>query len=416
MKQSSKIVFVVPRFPTGSSVGGAETLSRQLASLLAELGHKVSYLTTCASDHFTWKNDLPPGNKTIDNVDVHFFPVDENRDEALFHSIQDKFCSGLKITQEEELKWVRNSVNSEALIKHLTATLPDTDAVIAAPYLFGLTYHAVMTAGSKAILLPCLHDEPFAYLGIVQEMFKSVKGLIFNSAPEKLLAQKLYGLPDSAGAVVGMEIKDFAATPDKFAKQHNINKPYLIYSGRREPLKGTPLLIDYLNAFRQRTGRDVALVLTGRGDVNIPSALRSSVIDAGFLSEEDKRNAMAGALAFCHPSVNESFGIVIMESWLSGTPCLVHAGSEVLKYHCKKSNGGLWFRTYPEFETELLLLMDKPQFRNALGNNGRSYVLTEYSKDAVTNRLIEYLEQFSNFHPQPTLGNSTNIFVSGCLK
>ena len=41
---------------------------------------------------------------------------------------------------------------------------------------------------------------------------------------------------------------------------------------------------------------------------------------------------MAGALAFCHPSVNESFGIVLLESWLARTPALVHAGSDVLQH------------------------------------------------------------------------------------
>ena len=101
---------------------------------------------------------------------------------------------------------------------------------------------------------------------------------------------------------------------------------------------------------------------------------------------------MAGALAFCHPSVNESFGIVLLESWLAGTPGLVHARSEVLKYQCQKSGGGLWFKSYPEFEEELLLLLDNPALREKMGAAGRKYVQETYSWEKVGQRFFEGLD------------------------
>jgi glycosyltransferase involved in cell wall biosynthesis len=158
-------------------------------------------------------------------------------------------------------------------------------------------------------------------------------------------------------------------------------------------MKGTPLLLDYFDAFRARSGRDIKLVLTGSGPVDISPRIADFVLDTGFLDEKDKHDAMAGALAFCHPSVNESFGIVLLESWLARTPALVHAGSDVLKYQCRSSNGGMWFRSYPEFEEELLLLLTNTSLRNAIGNAGREYVMREYSWNAITPKLIAALDR-----------------------
>jgi glycosyltransferase involved in cell wall biosynthesis len=188
-----------------------------------------------------------------------------------------------------------------------------------------------------------------------------------------------------------MGLEPFHAEPHVFPERHGLRRPYVLYAGRREPSKGTPLLCDYLNAFRQRTGTDLTLVLTGSGRVEPPPELRRHVFDAGLVPEEEKREAMAGALAFVHPSVYESLGIVLLESWMAGVPALVHAGSAVLTWQCRQSGGGLWFRDYPEFETELLLLLRDPALRRAMGEAGRRYVLREYGWEAVEQRLLDAL-------------------------
>ena len=101
---------------------------------------------------------------------------------------------------------------------------------------------------------------------------------------------------------------------------------------------------------------------------------------------------MAGAVAFCHPSVNESLGIVILESWLCGTPVLVHAVSDVLRDHCARSGGGLWFRNYPEFEESLTLMLDRSDLNQAMGAAGRTYVQQKYSWHRVTQKMFHALD------------------------
>jgi glycosyltransferase involved in cell wall biosynthesis len=386
------IAVVCPRFADGATVGGAETLLRRLADRIAASGRQVTFLTTCAQNHHTWENNLPPGQKKVGALDVIYFPVDENRDISTFLRVQESISNRGAVTREDEEIWIKNSVNSQALCDHLKTQGNAYDCIIMGPYLFGLVFHAAQIFPDRTFLAPCLHDEPFAWLSIMKDLFGSVRGFLFNTEPERELARRLFGTPDERSAVVGMGLDVFDAHPESFGHKYGMTAPYVLYSGRREPLKGTPLLLDYMDAFRARTGRDVNVVLTGSGAYDVSPELAPHVLDVGFVSEQEKHEAMAGALAFIHPSVNESLGIVLLEAWLARTPALVHARGEVLRWQCARSGAGVWFRHYPDFETALLRLMDDPPLRARMGEAGRAYVEREYAWSAVEARLWAALE------------------------
>jgi glycosyltransferase involved in cell wall biosynthesis len=388
------IAFVCPRFAEDGTVGGAETLLRNLAGRLAGLGRRVTFLTTCARNHFSWENEIPPGTRRWGDVEVIHFPVDGGRDAAEFLRAQDIICRRGNPSAADEETWIRNSVHSRPLYEHLQERGKDYDRVIMGPYLFGLIYHASRIHPGKTLLVPCLHDEPFAHLPATRAMFDAVRGILFNSEPEAALAQRLMNLSPDRWMVVGAGLEAFEADPRAFAARRGLASPYVIYSGRREAGKGTPLLTGYLHAFRQRTGTDIRLVVTGSGPIEAPSEFQPYVMDVGYLPEKEKQEAMAGALAFVHPSVMESLGIVLLESFLARTPALVHARSEVLRWQCARSGGGLWFRSYPEFEEELRLLLRDPALRREMGARGRQYVLREYSWDRVEKRLLDALSAF----------------------
>ena len=391
MSKAERIAFVCPRFSEQGTVGGAETLLKKLAEHAAAAGRCVTFLTTCAESHFTWKNTLPPGRRRIGNLDVHYFPVDP-RDVGSFLRIQQAICNQGRYTPADEETWAQNSVNCQALYQHLREQGADYDRIVMGPYLFGLIVFASRIHPEKTLLVPCLHDEPFAYLGMMKRMFETVHGFLFNTEPEREFARRIFSLPPAKCSVVGMGIDPFEVDSKSFAARRGLTNPYIMYSGRREGGKGTPLLCEYMQAFRERNHRDIKLVFTGSGPIEAPPELLPHLLDLGFVREEEKREAMAGALAFVHPSTFESLGIVLLESFLAGTPALVHARSEVLRWQCRQSGGGLWFRHYPDFEEELLLLVNNEELRKRMGAAGKNYVIREYSWEFVEKRLFQALD------------------------
>jgi glycosyltransferase involved in cell wall biosynthesis len=389
MTRAERIAFVVPRWSREGTVGGAENLLGSLARRAAAQ-RDVEVLTTCARNHFTWANEREPGSETVDGLTVRYFRVNEDRDLERFLDVQEQISHGVEISDEEERDWIDHNVNSRDLLDHLTDSTYDT--VVIGPYLFGLTWHASGIHPGRTFLVPCLHAEPFAQLRIMHRMFAQVRGFLFNSVPERELARRLFGLRDARIGVVGMGLESFEADAGAFARRHNLTQPYVIYSGRREPLKGTPMLLDFVHGFRRRTRIDLKLVLTGSGEFDAPAGLRPHIIDAGILPEKEKQEAMAGAVAFLHPSVNESLSIVILEAWLAGTPCLVTAFSDVMQYQCLQSGGGLWFQTYPEFEEQLNRLIQDTELRATLARRGRAFVRQQYNWNAVEKRFYDVID------------------------
>lgn len=387
MAAPRSIAVVAPRHVAdGAAVGGAETLLAALARRLALRSARVRLLATCAVNHFTWANERRAGRMRDGPIEVELFPVDA-RDAERHLALQQRIGRGEPLSDAEEAAWLANSVRSRALIEHLRAA--DYDRVIVGPYLFGLTADVVGACPNRALLVPCLHDEPFARLRAIRSMFARARGCLFNSEPEMALARRLLGFDPMRGRVVGMGIEPFEADPTAFAASRGLTAPYVIYSGRREAAKGTPALIEYLRTFRERSGLDVRLVLTGSGPVGrVPF-----VLDAGVLPEHEKREAMAGARVFVHSSRLESFGIVLLESFMARVPALVPAGGEVLRWQCARAGAGLWYRHYPDFEAALHRLLRDEPLRRTLGAQGRHYVEREYSWDAVEARLNRALEE-----------------------
>ena len=107
-----RLLWVVPRFGAGL-VGGAEMLVRGLATRALPDEWRSEIATTCATNHFTWANELPPGTAEEDGVTVHRFPVG-GRDGARYKNLHPRILSG-EASYAEELEWLANSVWSPEL-------------------------------------------------------------------------------------------------------------------------------------------------------------------------------------------------------------------------------------------------------------------------------------------------------------
>lgn len=385
-----RIGLVVPRFHV-DLLGGAELHARWLAEHLAAVGHEVTVLTTCVLDATRWRNDLPAGEDTADaGYTVHRYPADR-RDKHEWTELDMAIRAGREVSLEEEERWLRSGGASSAMERDLEARGDRFDVVLGIPYMAATTYFAAQACPERFCVIPCLHDEPFARLTYVGRLLTRSAGALFNCWPERDLARRLHPRM-GASAMVGLGFEPpQAPDPDAFRDKYGIQGPFAAFIGRLELDKNVPQLLEYFVRYKERNPGPVQLVLVGQGDVSPPSRddVRQITIDW-----RDRDSLLAAAALLIQPSRKESLSIVTMQAWLSGLPVLAHAGSDVVRDHCLRSGGGLWFDNYVEFEAMLQRLLDDGTLANALGRGGRAYVASEYSWPAVLGRFHEALRSW----------------------
>jgi O-antigen biosynthesis protein len=385
-----KLAIVVPRYGPGV-VGGAETLCRDYALRLRAAGHDVEVLTTCARDHFTWRNELPAGSTVIEGVPVRRFPVTMAKDHGAVTMLHARLDAGFALDAAGERRWVENTGYSAPLLDAIAATAAQVDALLFAPYLFAATVFGARVAPQRSLVIPCLHDEAYARFAIVQDTLRGVAGLIFNSAPERDLAARLLGadtLPPHR--VVGVGFDDPGPLDGAAWRQRTrVDGDLVAYAGRREIAKNFPLLLRWMTAYDQGLSSygPATLLAMGSGEIRAPRSARNVVHDLGFVSQQEKLEALAASVLTAQLSLNESFSYVLMESWLAGTPVVVHADCAVTRSHCEESGGGLWVRDAETFAAALDRLRADAALRSRLATAGGRYVRSEYSWPAVLRRL-----------------------------
>jgi glycosyltransferase involved in cell wall biosynthesis len=388
------LAFVVPWFGTAAT-GGAEAECRATAKALQARGLAVEILTTCALSHAGgWTDHHPEGVSEEDGITVRRFRV-RPRDPARYARGQSRLRLGGRLQPWEEREFVKNSIHSDGLYAYLGAERHRYWYAFI-PYCFGTSWEGALAASERAVLIPCLHDEPFAYLGATARLLREARAVFFHVPAERALATRVAGGDPGTFFLVGEGVDTEAAPGDaaRFREKYRVDTPFLLYAGRKVEEKNVPLLLDYFARYRlTHPSRPLRLILIGGDQLRIPERLADDIRDLGFLPAQDRLDAYAAALALCQPSLLESFSIVLMEAWLAGIPVLVHDASPVTKEHCLASNGGLLFGEYFEFVEAVELLLDDAGLRDRLGANGRAYVKSHFTWDRVTASYLDALSR-----------------------
>lgn len=379
-----RIGIVVPRFHP-EILGGAELHARWLAHHLAQAGHTVTVLTTRVLDASHWANDLPSGVVDEGPYRVWRFDADP-RDQDQWVKVDMAIRAGQDVGIEGEETWLRTGGASSAMEEHLRIEGGrEYDVVLGIPYMAGTTYFAFRAIPDRFCAIPCLHDEPFARLHYVDRMLSQGLGTMCNSWPELDLARRLHPRMGRA-SLVGLGFEPPAGVPDAVSFRHKyaVSGPFGVFVGRLEIDKNIPQLLEYFVRWKERNPRDFQLLLVGQGDVRPPDRDDIRTI---HLDWEDRDSMLSAATLLFQPSLKESLSIVTMQAWQEGRPVLAHGGCDVVRDHCVRSNGGLWYENYVEFEALLNLLLDVPKLNTLLGANGRAYVEREYSWPSVLGRF-----------------------------
>lgn len=388
-EQKPQVAFVVQRCGSGVN-GGAESLCLQVAQKMSNAWN-VEILTTCALDYMTWENHYPEGVEYSDSAPIRRFPTSTTRDVDAFNQLSADMLSRMRFCSiAEQERWMEmQGPNSSDLSSYIENHKDKFTAFIFFGYLYATTVQNLPLVANKGYLVPCAHDEWPIYFSMFDILFSLPNKLVFNMDSEKSFLKKRFFHLKLDGPTAGTGIEAPSITnPDSFIQKYKISTPYLLYCGRVDPSKGCADLIDAFLRWKYEKRIPHKLVLVGNPAMEIP--VHEDIIPTGFVTPEEKWDAMAGCEWLMMPSKYESLSIVLLEAWSLGIPALVNKECDVLVEHCDVGRGGLY---YDNWNQALEIITKTPHMKYAeLGVNGRNYVRNKYNWESICNKFESLLD------------------------
>lgn len=319
--------------------GGAEAHAAQVVERL--LPHwDIRVLTSCATDHLTWANALPPGESRVGEVPVLRFPNPRPRPMHALNALSRQLF-GRSLDRAEEENWMAlQGPLLPGLWRHLEEHGTDYDGFVDFTYLYVSTAWSVPLVGDRTLLVPTAHEDEALAFDAYAEVFERPRALLVNTEEELELIDRRF--PHHARArVVGVGVDPPEVRPERFRTRFDLSGDYLLYVGRVERGKGIPELLAAYARLRTTLADAPALVLAGETSMD---AGGEGVRVLGHIGEQEKWDGLAGALAAVVPSPKESLSLLALEAFGVGTPVLGNAASAVVLGHLQRSRAGLAFR------------------------------------------------------------------------
>lgn len=168
------------------------------------------------------------------------------------------------------------------------------------------------------------------------------------------------------------------AVPQMRREEVNGGRPYFLFVGRLEKIKGVQNLIPVFRSL------DIDLIIAGGGtyeaELKAQAAGAENIRFLGRAAHEVLQAHYRHAVATLVPSLcYETFGVVAAESFSAGTPVIVYAQSsleEIVKTH----GGGLMYRTEGELRGAIEKLRGDAELRDRLGREGRAAYEAEFAE------------------------------------
>lgn len=386
---AKKIAIVNQRY--GLEVnGGSEYYARILAEKLADR-YEVDILTTRAKSYSDWANEYKCKEEIINNVKVKRFRVIYGR-RVWKQKILSKLITRFHINMEYVgKKWVeaQGPVCPE-LIEYIQKNKDRYDCFIFVTYLYYPTVIGLPYVKDKAILIPTAHDEFCIYFKIYKRLFRAAQKIIYLTEEEKVFTEKVFhneNIP-SIIAAVGVDVpQDISG--NRFRNKYGIKGDYLIYVGRVDCNKGCGEMQKFFERYIAETGNlELKLVILGQKFMEIQE--HGQICYLGFVPEKDKFDGISGARGLWLPSQFESLSIAVLEAMALCKPVIVNGKCEVLKGHCVRSGGGIWYENYRQFCKciEKLYSNEYEKMCESAGN----YIKKNYSWDIIIRRIRAFLE------------------------
>lgn len=391
-----KVAFVVHRYHPDIA-GGAERHCRDVAQHMAR-HWDVTLLTSCAEDYRTWANAFPAGELQDEAVRLIRFPTSVERDYPAFDRLSVPVLAGGAGSEMEE-RWIEAQGPVMPLLVHyLRAERDYYDAFVFYTYLYWSTVRGIVEVGDKAWLVPTAHDEKPIRLAVYDRVFAAPRVIVYNTAAERKFCEGRFAKRAPMEEIVGCGVDALSAGTDDPLKVLSLpacrplEPGYVLYVGRVDLAKNVGELLDLYIAMVQKDASWPDLVLVGPVSMDVPTHPKIRVI--GYVEEDVKHALMRRASVLIQPSVFESLSLVLLESWLCGTPVMVNGRCEVLREQAVAAGGGLYYETAHQLREGLTVMLSKPRLREQMAEAGRVFTQKNYSWPVIEGKYLDILERY----------------------
>jgi glycosyltransferase involved in cell wall biosynthesis len=373
-----RLLIVVQRYGQ-DVVGGSESHARVVAQRLAKL-NEVEVATTTALDYWTWAPHFAAGETLDGSVRVRRFPVAAGRS-AMFKEVERHLLFEPHALDDERAWLVAQGPHAPELLEFLHREGKSYDAILFYTYIYEPTAAGLPLVAERAGLISTAHDEEPLKLLPYRALFQLPRAFGFLTPEERDLVRSRFHNDHIPDEVLGIALDPPPwHDPSPFRERYAPRRPLVVYLGQVSEGKGVDELVADWTAYREDGGAGT-LALAGTPRMALPE--RDDLVVLGRVSEEDKYALLAAADVLVLPSHLESLGIVLLEAWQVGTPCLVSAKNAVTAGQVARAGGGIAYAR-GGFADALARVIAR---REELGAAGKAYVAAECTWPAFDARL-----------------------------
>lgn len=398
-----KVLQVVHAYPP--SRGGSQFLAQQIAErLVRDYGDEVTVLTTVADDTaYFWRGGdaLPAGVEQQNGVTIHRLPV----------LYQGRWLRRTLAALSYRLQLPGNdrwrTLEQGPIVPGLARRVAQSGADVIFANAFPLQHMYDALKGAQRAHIPLvylgalhLHDQwgydrPMIYRAIAQ-----ADAYIAHTEVERDAVIARGADPAKVSVIgAGVDLAAFVQT-DGAKIRHQLglgDDPTILVMAKQVARKRFDLMLRAMQQVWATVPAARLLLAGGRGDYStrlasmiaaLPEAWSNRVTVVSDFADAEKADLLAACDLMVLPSVEESFGIALVEAWACGKP-VVGAGKGAVASIIDAGVDGLHF-DYPHATSladACITLLTQPDLATRLGQAGREKVQAHYTWDQVSAKI-----------------------------
>lgn len=273
--------------------------------------------------------------------------------------------------------------------------------VTAFPFaLIWLVWKTCRDLGKPMICTPLIHfEDPKHKNPLLWKVLQDVTAVIACSTYEKEAMISMGIHPSKIHLVpMGIDSEEWENVDgDRFRRRYSLKgRKIILFAGTKSYHKGAIYLLEAVEKIRQKV-KDLILVSIGlptrEWENNKGLLHEENLLDLGYVSEEEKRDAFDACDLFVMPSRYDSFGIVYLEAWRCGKPVIgakVGAIPEVIEEG--KDGWLVEFGEVDQLASAILSFLNNPHLCKEMGETGRKKVIDRFTWDKNIGKIEEVFQ------------------------